>query len=151
MTPGASDIVHGQFVDTDDPCWPALYGALRPGTVADLFQWMGDVALDDGTLVHVYRHIETRTFLHLTDEGRALIYVGGGDRYRFVPIEDATRNAFTSRRTPFVSFEDEAGCAALDALFDIASQVSEDLGIEPPVRDAIVASGPPADPARETL
>lgn len=138
MTSEAPDAVRGDHVDTDDPCWPALYRALRPETVADLFTWMGDVRLDDGTLVHVYRQIETRTFLHLTDDGRALVYTGGGDQYRFVPIEHATANAFAPRQHPFIPIEGDAGCAALDALFDLCSQASDELGIEPPVRDAVI-------------
>lgn len=138
MISDAPDAVRGEFVDTDDPCWPALYRALRPETVADLFTWMGDVRLDDGTLVHVYRQIETRTFLHLTDDARALVYTGGGDQYRFVPIEHATVNAFAPRQHPVVPIEGDAGCAALDALFDLCTEVSDELGIDPPVRDAVV-------------
>jgi hypothetical protein len=135
MPTSREHIVRGAFVDEgDDPSWDALYRALQPKTLADFCTWMGDVALEDGTRVHVYRHTESRSFLHVTDDGRALIYVGD-DGYRFVPTADAVLNVFVPRRHPMVRFEDEAGCAALDAMYRVLCNVSDDLGIARPERD----------------
>lgn len=143
MTTDDRDSAFGTFHRSDDPSWESLYAVLQPRTVADLFSWMGDVALDDGTVVHVYRQYETRAFLHVTDDGRALIYTGGDDRnrYRFVPTADAVVNAFASRQDPIVRFDDDAGCAALDALFEIGCEVSDSLGISPPERDGVIDAG----------
>ncbi|MEV4419500.1 hypothetical protein AB0L40_05915 [Patulibacter sp. NPDC049589] len=139
MSASQDQIVHGEFLEArDDPSWDVLYAALRPETLADFFTWMGDLRLEDGTRVHVYRHLESRSFLHVTGDGRALIYVGGENRYRFVPIADAVRNAFVSRRRPMVEFPDEAGCAALDAMYRVLCDASDELGIERPQRDVVI-------------
>jgi hypothetical protein len=139
MSTSQGQIVRGTCVEGgDDPSWNALYGALRPENLADFFAWMGDVELEDGTRVHVYRHSASRSFLHVTDDGRAVIYVGGEDRYRFVPIADAVRNAFVPRQHPMVAFDDEAGCAALDAMYRVLCDASDELGIERPERDVVI-------------
>lgn len=139
MTASQDEIIHGELLEEgDDPPWGALYAALRPETLADFFTWMGDVELEDGTRVHVYRHLESRSFLHVTGDGRALIYVGGENQYRFVPLADAVRNAFVSRRHPMTEFPDEAGCAALDAMYRVLCEASDELGIERPERDVVI-------------
>ncbi|MDO9410106.1 hypothetical protein [Patulibacter sp.] len=138
MTTSQDETVRGDFVEGgEDPSWDALYTALQPRTLADFFSWMGDVDLDDGTRVHVYRHSDSRSFLHVTDDGRALIYVGDEDRYRFVPLADAVLNAFVPRQHPVVPFDD-AGCAALDAMYRVLCDVSDGLGIERPERDVVI-------------
>lgn len=147
MSTSQNRIVRGEYLGGgDDPSWDVLYAALRPETLADFFTWMGDVELEDGTRVHVYRHTESRSFLHVTGDGRALIYVGGEDRYRFVPIADAVLNAFVPRRDPVVEFEDEAGCAALDTMHRVLCDASDELGIERPERDVVIRV--PTSPGR---
>jgi hypothetical protein len=130
--------------EDSDPCWSSLYRVLRPETLADFFSYFGDVELEDGTTAHVYRNVRSRSFLHVTDDGRTLIYVGGEDRYRYVPAEDAVVNAFVSRRSPCVTFDDEAGAAALDAMHRVLCDVSDELGIERPQRDVVIPI-PPLD------
>ena len=39
--------------------------------LAPWFMWMLDVELEDGELVHAYKHIATRRYLHLGEDGRA--------------------------------------------------------------------------------
>ena len=43
--------------------------------------WMFEVALEDGTSVHAYKHIDTRCYIHLDATGQAWVYEEP-DRYR---------------------------------------------------------------------
>ncbi|WP_205698019.1 hypothetical protein [Conexibacter sp. SYSU D00693] len=42
------------------------------------FMWMYDVLCVDGLRIQAYKHCETRAYLHLAEDGRAFVYVGGG-------------------------------------------------------------------------
>lgn len=48
--------------------------------------WMFDVELEDGRIVHAYKHYWTRGYLHLADDGTAFVYVDP-KRYREVDPE----------------------------------------------------------------
>jgi hypothetical protein len=63
------------------PSWTPLLD-IAPEHVDD-FMWMFEVELDCGSRLHAYKHSDTRQYVHLTNEGRAFIYCGGG-RYREV-------------------------------------------------------------------
>jgi hypothetical protein len=56
-----------------EPNWAPLL-ALAPGEVGD-FMWMFAVELESGLRLHAYKHIETRRYLHLDEEGRAFAYI----------------------------------------------------------------------------
>jgi hypothetical protein len=58
------------------------------------FMWMYAVELDDGTVVHAYKHTGTRHYLHLSTDGRAFAYVRR-ERYRLVDVRGALEIAFT--------------------------------------------------------
>lgn len=45
--------------------------------------WMGTIQLTDGTRIQVYKHYLTRDYLHLSEDGRAFVYVPK-TRYREV-------------------------------------------------------------------
>lgn len=51
--------------------------------LAGEFMWMFQVDLADGTAVHAYKHICTRRYLHLAEDGRTLAFTRSG-RYRAV-------------------------------------------------------------------
>jgi len=38
------------------------------------FMWMGQVELVDDTLVHAYKHVATRRYFHLGEDGRLFAY-----------------------------------------------------------------------------
>ena len=53
---------------------------------ADDFMWMGAATFEDGRVVHSYKHIDTRRYLHLDGSGHAYRYVATteGGLYRSV-------------------------------------------------------------------
>jgi len=55
------------------PEWEPLL-SLAPDHVVD-FMWMGTVRLVDGTRLQVYKHYWTRRYLHLSEDGRAFVFV----------------------------------------------------------------------------
>ena len=62
-----------------------VVSSARRGVVldADDFMWMGRGELDDGTLLHLYKHRDTRRYLNLDGSGHAWRYDHGG----YVPFE----------------------------------------------------------------
>jgi hypothetical protein len=52
------------------PVWEPLVEAVGQ-RLAETFMWMQENELDDGTVVHAYKHIHTRRYLYLTADGRA--------------------------------------------------------------------------------
>ncbi len=54
---------------------------------ADDFMWMGAAEFTDGRVVHSYKHIDTRRYLHLDDGGHAYRYISSaeGGRYALWP------------------------------------------------------------------
>ncbi|MGH2884926.1 MAG: hypothetical protein ACRDPA_19860 [Solirubrobacteraceae bacterium] len=67
--------VHGRMCRHDTPDWSSLEALLGSDDLCAHFMWMFDVALDDGTVLHAYKHRWTRCYFHLADDGRAFYYV----------------------------------------------------------------------------
>lgn len=65
--------MRGKWLRVDAPEWEPLLN-LAPDHVID-FMWMGTVQLVDGTRLQVYKHYWTRRYLHLTEDGRAFVFV----------------------------------------------------------------------------
>lgn len=63
----------GRLLEVDAPEWEPLLN-LAPDHVGD-FMWMGTVQLTDGTRIQAYKHCWTRDHLHLSDDGRAFVFV----------------------------------------------------------------------------
>jgi hypothetical protein len=63
----------GRFLKVDAPEWEPLLN-LAPDLVVD-FMWMGTIQLVDGTRLQVYKHYWTRNSLHLSEDGRAFVFV----------------------------------------------------------------------------
>jgi hypothetical protein len=65
--------IRGKTLPVDAPEWEPLLN-LAPDHVVD-FMWMGTVQLVDGTRIQAYKHHWTRHYLHLSDDGRAFVFV----------------------------------------------------------------------------
>lgn len=67
--------ISGTMLQGDKPVWEPLV-ELVGGHSASWFMWMYEVELADGSAVHAYKHVSTRRYLHLGEDGRAFAYVG---------------------------------------------------------------------------
>jgi hypothetical protein len=65
--------IRGVVVQTDAPDWEPLETAIGSDT-AGSFMWMHEIRLVDGSRVHAYKHVNTRRYLHLAEDGRAFDY-----------------------------------------------------------------------------
>lgn len=65
--------IRGRILRVDAPEWEPLLN-LAPDHVVD-FMWMGTVQLVDGIRLQMYKHYWTRHYLHLSDDGRAFVFV----------------------------------------------------------------------------
>ncbi len=63
----------GTSVQGRYPEWQPLRDLVGP-YLADWFMWMYEIQLTDGTRVHAYKHIDTRQYLHLSEDGRAFFF-----------------------------------------------------------------------------
>lgn len=63
----------GRALEVDAPEWEPLLN-LAPDHVVD-FMWMGTIQLVDGTRLQAYKHYWTRDYLHLSEDGRAFVFV----------------------------------------------------------------------------
>jgi hypothetical protein len=52
------------------PVWEPLVAAVGQ-RLAETFMWMHEEELDDGSVLHAYKHIHTRRYRYLTADGRA--------------------------------------------------------------------------------
>ena len=64
------------------PVWEPLVAAVGQ-RLAETFMWMQEEELDDGSVLHAYKHIHTRRYLYLTPDGRAFEHAHCGG---FVPM-----------------------------------------------------------------
>lgn len=69
----SSKPIRGRNLGVAAPEWEPLLN-LAPDHVVD-FMWMGTVQLTDGTRLQVYKHYWTRNYLHLSEDGRAFVFV----------------------------------------------------------------------------
>jgi hypothetical protein len=65
--------IRGRMLRVDAPEWEPLLH-LAPDHVGD-FMWMFAVQLVDGTRLQAYKHYWTRDYLHLSEDGRAFVFV----------------------------------------------------------------------------
>lgn len=65
--------IRGRILKVDAPEWEPLLN-LAADLVVD-FMWMGTVQLTDGTRLQMYKHYWTRNYLHLSEDGRAFVFV----------------------------------------------------------------------------
>ena len=62
----------GRMTRSDSPNWEPLLNLAR--VYVDEFMWMFEVELEGGVRLHAYKHIVTRRYLHLTEDGRAFFF-----------------------------------------------------------------------------
>jgi hypothetical protein len=62
----------GHSTRADSPNWKPLLHLARV-YVAE-FMWMFEVELEGGVRIHAYKHVITRRYLHLSEDGRAFVY-----------------------------------------------------------------------------
>jgi hypothetical protein len=72
--------IKGTMLQGDEPAWEPLVAAVG-GHQAGWFMWMYEIELEDTSRVHAYKHVSTRRYMHLGEDGRAFAYVGD-HRYR---------------------------------------------------------------------
>ena len=69
-----------------EPDWQPLINHVGPLLVA-WFMYMGGGRLEDGSFVHAYKHIDTRRYFHIHDDGRCFVYDGDGSGpCTFIPV-----------------------------------------------------------------
>jgi hypothetical protein len=86
------EAIDGEMGQGDRPNWQPLE-AMVGEQLAGEFMWMFQVDLADGTAVHAYKHILTRRYLHLGEDGRTLAFTRSG-RYRAVDPFDLLTAVF---------------------------------------------------------
>jgi len=69
----SSKPIRGRTLKVDAPEWEPLLN-FAPDHVED-FMWMETVQLTDGTRLQAYKHYWTRRYLHLSEDGRAFVFV----------------------------------------------------------------------------
>jgi hypothetical protein len=77
-----STVRRGRITEWETPNWRPLAGLVGEPVVAD-FMWMFQVELSDGSSLQAYKHIDTRRYIHLDDQGSAFAYEPP-DRYRAI-------------------------------------------------------------------
>jgi hypothetical protein len=87
-----SKTIAGDMGQGDRPNWQPLE-AMVGVDLAGEFMWMFQVDLADGTAVHAYKHICTRGYLHLGEDGRSFAFTRSG-RYRVVDPFDLLMAVF---------------------------------------------------------
>ena len=83
------------------------------------FMWMGQIELVDGTIVHAYKHVATRRYLHIAEDGRLFTY-HSPDTYREIGRAEAIEDAFCA----WEQVLPEPDAAALRALAELRRQVA---------------------------
>jgi hypothetical protein len=89
----SANSIAGSLLQHDEPNWGPLE-ELVGRQLAPWFMWMHSVRLADDAVVHAYKHVSTRRYFHLAEDGRSFVYSRHGD-YREV----------TPRRAIIVAFE----------------------------------------------
>jgi hypothetical protein len=87
-----SRVLAAELSQCDVPNWLPLEDLVGID-LSDWFMWMGELTLGDGTAIHLYKHIATRRYFHLSEDGRAFIYTRDG-RYREIARTGAIDEAF---------------------------------------------------------
>jgi len=83
------------------------------------FMWMGQIELVDDTIVHAYKHVATRRYLHIAEDGRLFSH-HSPDAYREIGRTEAIEDAFCA----WEQVLPEPDTAALRALAELRRQVA---------------------------
>ena len=77
------DEIEGRSVAPDAPTWEPLLRIVDED-VAEWFMYMFGVVTSDGRRLHAYKHIATRLYVHLDDDGNAFYFV---PEHRYRPVD----------------------------------------------------------------
>ena len=83
--------ISGRLVQFERPNWQPLIDLIGLELVR-WFMWMNELELTGGTRAHAYKHVATRRYLHVAEDGRLFAYVRG--RYREIDLEEALDEVF---------------------------------------------------------
>ena len=103
--------MRGTSLHSDARDWRPLVDLIG-SELAEWFMWMFDLELADGMRVHAYKHVATRQYLHLAEDGRAFVYEAD-QRYREIQPSRAIRLAFARWKSLSPEPEDLVAHAAL--------------------------------------
>ena len=81
----------GEAFSYDAPVWEPLLRAVGE-RLTGTFMCMYWVRLDDGTVLHAYKHIFTRRYIYLSDDGRAFSWTAC-ERYALTRLDWAIEEA----------------------------------------------------------
>ena len=96
------DTLHGRPTSSELPFWPPLIDLVGLELV-DGFMWMLEILLEDDSMLHGYKHIETRRYLHLHEDGGTRV---GPGRYREVDPRTALEAVVADWELSLVEDED---------------------------------------------
>ena len=99
------DTLHGRLTATELPYWRPLIDLVGDELVAD-FMWMREILLEDDSMLHAYKHIDCRRYLHLHEDGRRAFVFVGESKYREIPPRIALEAVFGEWQLN-VAFDDE--------------------------------------------
>jgi hypothetical protein len=80
------------MAEGSSPSWRPLLDLVGEQVVGD-FMWMFEVELLDGRVLHAYKHIDTRRYIHLSEQGRAFVF-SSPHHYRAVRAADVLAAVF---------------------------------------------------------
>ena len=80
----------GKPITLFKPKWAPLEKALPKDNCSN-FMFMGSYEMEDGTLIHTYKHYGNRAYINLSDDGKAWQYCGDG--YVEIDREKAVEDA----------------------------------------------------------
>jgi len=103
--PSTSTIL-GTLSQYVDPHWEPLHDLVGVD-LAGWFMWMFEIELADQSRVQAYKHVSTRRYFHLAEDGRAFAYKGEG-RYVEIDRRDAIDAAFDGWEEVLPEGEDAA-------------------------------------------
>jgi hypothetical protein len=83
----APRFISGDLGQCERPCWEPLERLLGADELLGHFMWMGEVELEDESVLHVYKHQWTRACLHLAGDGTTYYYAGAKGYGRIDPYD----------------------------------------------------------------
>jgi hypothetical protein len=97
--------VHGRPSSAESPSWEPLIDLVGLRLVGE-FMWMFEILLEDGSVLHAYKHIETRRYLHLHEDGGRAFACVDAERYREIDPRIALRAVFADWERTAAEHED---------------------------------------------
>jgi hypothetical protein len=88
----AARTVSGTIRQYERPVWQPLVDLVGLQLV-EWFMWMHEIELADQSHLHAYKHVSTRRYLHLTEDGRAFVYRSEAN-YEEIALLQAIEDAF---------------------------------------------------------